>query len=128
VLNSRRIILPRVDRLINQTCTLERSVSRAGKDQIDHPTHGHDDLINAVSGVAAVVLRRTAWKPPKIVQPTIFSNGRFWENEKPLPASALPREIATSPCAPPTGGNYGSSATQLWYGFSSGRRGRWPGS
>ena len=30
----------------------ERRVSRAGKDSIDHAPHGHDDLANAVAGVA----------------------------------------------------------------------------
>jgi hypothetical protein len=56
LINSRRITLPRIDRLINQACTLERSVKRSGRDEITHPTHGHDDVINAAAGAAAVVL------------------------------------------------------------------------
>ena len=57
LINSKRITLPRIDRLINQTCTLERSVKRSGRDEITHPTHGHDDVVNACAGAAAVTLR-----------------------------------------------------------------------
>jgi hypothetical protein len=52
LLNSGRITLPRHDRLISQIVGLERRVTRAGKDSIDHGPHGHDDLANAVAGVA----------------------------------------------------------------------------
>jgi hypothetical protein len=72
LINSKRITLPRLDRLINQTCTLERSVKRSGRDEITHPTHGHDDLINAAAGSAAVVLRlAAAAEPLPIVAPII---------------------------------------------------------
>ena len=54
---SKKITLPRLDRLINQTCTLERSVKRSGRDEITHSTHAHDDIINAVAGAAAVAMR-----------------------------------------------------------------------
>jgi len=52
LLNSGRIMLPKHDRLVSQIVGLERRVSRAGKDSIDHAPHGHDDLANAVAGVA----------------------------------------------------------------------------
>jgi hypothetical protein len=55
LLNSRRIILPRNDRLIAQIVGLERRVSRAGKDLIAPAPHGQDDIINAVAGCAASV-------------------------------------------------------------------------
>ena len=58
LINSKRITLPRIDRLINQCCQLERSVKRSGRDEISHPTHGRDDVINAAAGVAAVVSRK----------------------------------------------------------------------
>ncbi len=53
-LNSGSIVLPRHDRLISQLVSLERMVSRAGKDSISHPPNGHDDMANAVAGAAAV--------------------------------------------------------------------------
>jgi hypothetical protein len=55
LLNSGRITLPRHDRLIAQIVGLERRVSRAGRDSIDHAPGGHDDIANAVSGVIAAI-------------------------------------------------------------------------
>jgi hypothetical protein len=52
-LNSGRIMLPKSDRTIGQIVGLERRVSRAGRDSIDHGPHGHDDLANCIAGVAA---------------------------------------------------------------------------
>ena len=54
LLNSGGIRLPRNDRMLNQIVGLERRVSRAGKDSIDHGPHGHDDLVNCVAGAAAI--------------------------------------------------------------------------
>jgi len=53
LLNSGRITLPRHDRLIAQIVGLERRVSRAGRDSIDHAPGAHDDIANAVGGVVA---------------------------------------------------------------------------
>src|SRR5262245_2809338 len=58
LLNSGRVTLPRNGRLVSQLVGLERRVTRAGKDSIDHAPGGHDDLINAVAGVVAAVARR----------------------------------------------------------------------
>ena len=55
LLNSGRITLPRHDRLVSQIVGLERRVTRAGKDSIDHGPHGHDDIANAVSGVVGAI-------------------------------------------------------------------------
>jgi hypothetical protein len=130
-LNSKLIKLPSIDRLINQCCSLERSTSRSGRDEISHGPHSHDDVINAVAGVAAVVLRKAYYKPPPIVSPAIFSKNCGWwpSDATPPPVASSPRERAMSPCQPPTGGNYRSSAAEVWYPYSfSSRRGRWPGS
>jgi hypothetical protein len=53
LLNSGRIRLPRHHRLVSQIVGLERRVSRGGKDSIGPPSHGHDDVANAVAGAAA---------------------------------------------------------------------------
>ncbi|MCD0421873.1 hypothetical protein LOC51_32070 [Rubrivivax sp. JA1024] len=45
-------------RLINQLAALERKTSRGGKDTIDHPPAGHDDVANVVAGVAHCVAHR----------------------------------------------------------------------
>ena len=50
LLNAGHITLPRHDRLIAQIVGLERRVSRAGRDSIDHAPGAHDDLANAAAG------------------------------------------------------------------------------
>jgi hypothetical protein len=51
LLNSKRVELLEHQRLSAQLCGLERRTSRAGRDSIDHPPGGHDDLANATCGV-----------------------------------------------------------------------------
>ena len=51
LLNSRVELLDE-PRWIAQLCSLERRTARGGRNSIDHPPGGHDDLINAVAGVA----------------------------------------------------------------------------
>jgi hypothetical protein len=36
-------------RLISQLCALERRVTRSGRDSVNHPSGGHDDVINAAA-------------------------------------------------------------------------------
>jgi hypothetical protein len=55
LLNSGRVVLPKNERLVSQLCGLERRVSRAGKDSIDHGPGGHDDLANAVAGACDMI-------------------------------------------------------------------------
>jgi hypothetical protein len=50
LLNSGRIELLDHPRLVAQLLALDRRTARSGKDSIDHPPGGHDDLINAVAG------------------------------------------------------------------------------
>jgi hypothetical protein len=50
ILNSGRAELLDHPRLAAQLCGLERRTARSGKDSIDHPPGGHDDVINAVAG------------------------------------------------------------------------------
>ena len=42
-------------RLISQIACLERRTARGGRDSIDHPPNGHDDLANVVAGVCVDV-------------------------------------------------------------------------
>jgi hypothetical protein len=54
-LNSRRIELLDHTKCINQLCGLERRTARGGRDSVDHAPNAHDDLINAVAGLASIV-------------------------------------------------------------------------
>jgi len=58
ILNSRRIDLLDNRTLVAQISSLERRVARGGRESIDHPPRGHDDLANAVAGVAGLCVRR----------------------------------------------------------------------
>ena len=48
-INSGKVELLHDPRLISQLCSLERRVARSGKDSVDHPRGGHDDVINAAA-------------------------------------------------------------------------------
>ena len=54
LLMSKRIMLPKNTRMINQAAGLERTVGHSGRDIIDHQPGGSDDLINAVAGAASL--------------------------------------------------------------------------
>jgi hypothetical protein len=56
LLNSRRVELLDHPRLINQLVSLERRTARGGRDSIDHPPGGHDDVANAVAGALLAAL------------------------------------------------------------------------
>jgi hypothetical protein len=57
-LNSGRLDLLDHPRMIAQFVGLERRTSRAGKDSVDHPPGGHDDVANAVAGALVVAQGR----------------------------------------------------------------------
>ncbi|MGJ8588805.1 MAG: hypothetical protein ACSHXW_11675 [Yoonia sp.] len=52
-INSGCVELPPFPQLAQQLCALERRTGRSGRDMIDHPPGGHDDLANAVAGLVA---------------------------------------------------------------------------
>ena len=58
MINSRSVALLDHDRLERQLVALERRVSRGGKDSIDHPPGGHDDIANVCAGVSLMALER----------------------------------------------------------------------
>lgn len=51
---SGEIELPDDEFLINQLASLERRTRSGGRDIVDHPPGGHDDLANAVAGVSCI--------------------------------------------------------------------------
>src|SRR5262245_57821362 len=51
VFTSRRVELLDIDRMKNEFRRLERRRGRSGKDSIDHPPRGSDDIANSVAGV-----------------------------------------------------------------------------
>jgi hypothetical protein len=61
LLNSRRIELLDNQRLTNQLVGLERRTQRGGRDSIDHPPGAHDDIVNAVAGVASKLIAKSSY-------------------------------------------------------------------
>ncbi|WAJ31159.1 hypothetical protein [Antarcticirhabdus aurantiaca] len=59
-LNSKKADLLDHDRLVAQFASLERRTSRGGRDSIDHPPNGHDDVANAVAGCLVGLVGQTA--------------------------------------------------------------------
>lgn len=72
LLNSSRVELPDLPRLTKQLIALERRTSRTGKDSIDHPPGGHDDVINSVAGAAV----NCSLKPPLIITQEMLAASR----------------------------------------------------
>jgi hypothetical protein len=60
LLNGAQVDLLDDDRLVNQICGLERRTARGGKDSVDHPPHGSDDLANAALGAAWLAAGKAA--------------------------------------------------------------------
>lgn len=49
-INSRKVQLLDLPALETQLVALERRTARGGRESIDHPPGGHDDIANAVAG------------------------------------------------------------------------------
>src|SRR5256886_13850139 len=56
-INSRKLDLLDDARLLTQLVSLERRTARGGRDSIDHAPGAHDDVANAVAGLAATAKR-----------------------------------------------------------------------
>lgn len=56
-INSGSVELLDEPRMLNQLCALERRTARGGRDIIDHPPNGKDDLINAAAIALLLALR-----------------------------------------------------------------------
>ena len=67
VINSQKVLLLDNERLINQLVSLERRTSRGGRDIIDHPPNGHDDIANAVAGVVSLLTTNAQHQAGKFV-------------------------------------------------------------
>jgi hypothetical protein len=68
LLNSGHVELIDSPRLVLQLANLERRTARSGKDSIDHPPGGHDDVANAAAGVLVLAALTPAPQVPRQVQ------------------------------------------------------------
>ena len=68
LLNSRAVALLDHRRMRQQFLALERRTTRGGKDTIDHPPQGHDDIANACAGAALAALEHAGAIPTHRLQ------------------------------------------------------------
>src|SRR5262245_58493095 len=73
VLCSRRVELPDNEKLKNELRRLERRRGRSGRDTIDHPPRGSDDIANAVAGVVHLALQQCGDMMPVSAGNRMFS-------------------------------------------------------
>jgi hypothetical protein len=57
LMNSGEVALLDLPRLSAQLCALERRTARGGRDSVDHPPGGHDDVANAAAGALVKAAR-----------------------------------------------------------------------
>jgi hypothetical protein len=79
ILNSGRLELLDLPRLVSQICSLERRTARGGRDSIDHSPGGHDDVANCAGGAAVMAL---AYKnaPLSFQVPPIMGRDGTWND------------------------------------------------
>ena len=80
--NRGAVSLPNQEPLLRELRLLERRVHRSGKDSVDHPRNGHDDLANATAGAIWVAVNQL--HRPRMRQGAIAPSGFVtWKDEEP---------------------------------------------
>jgi hypothetical protein len=100
-----RVLLIDHPRAISQFAGLERRSFPSGKDKVDHPLNGHDDLSNAIAGAGVLAAHRV--QEVLIVTPFVFGTPRSIPGNSPAAASQAA-----------VGDNH--STTQKFYDYYSG--------
>ncbi len=78
--------------LLTELAQLERRTSRSGRDSVDHPPQGHDDLANSCCGALALLTKPVAELRIVKIGGTAYSSGVDQE-ERALTCEALARGI-----------------------------------
>src|SRR5262245_6053844 len=94
LLNSRSLALIDNARLEHQLTSLERKVTRGGRDTIDHPRGGHDDVANAVAGACVLAQERGDVLPVRFLQTHAIGGSHYVLATPEQNAAALAREEA----------------------------------
>ena len=74
MMNSETVGLVEHDRLQRQLISLERRTARGGRDIIDHPRGGRDDIANAVAGVVWLAQQQGGAVVPHLLQARAIAN------------------------------------------------------
>jgi hypothetical protein len=78
LLNSGRIELLDIPRIVSQFCSLERRTHPSGKDTIDHQrsASSHDDVANAIAGVAWMCMSKGA-SIASLITPEVLAKSKI---------------------------------------------------
>jgi hypothetical protein len=90
MLNACKIDLPHHDRAVNQICSLECSTQRSGREQITHPTHGHDDVANAIAGAVDLAYSHSGYTLAPFSPDFVDLDRRPAEQQQPEPPRCNP--------------------------------------
>jgi hypothetical protein len=63
LINSRAVDLLDHERMMLQLVSLERTAVRGGRDKVDHPRGGHDDIANAAAGALVLAYQELGYSP-----------------------------------------------------------------
>ena len=85
-INSGKVELPDSSIAVNQFAALERRTARSGRDVVDHPPGGRDDVANAVAGACLLAFDRAA--------PALWSAGTSLPEWKPERCTLLVSFVA----------------------------------
>ena len=66
LMNMGRVELVKDDRLLGQLQSLERRTQSGGRELIDHPPYGHDDMANAAAGAVVLAFQQRTWSPEEM--------------------------------------------------------------
>jgi hypothetical protein len=90
-INSRRVSLLDLTRLEAQLVGLERRTARGGRDSVDHPPGGHDDVANAVAG--ALLTAADAARRAGVIVMTYGMGGPLVAQDAPRPRAWVRRTV-----------------------------------
>jgi hypothetical protein len=97
LLNSGRVELLDSQRMVAQFVALERSTSRGGKDSINHPPGGHDDLVNAVAGAIVYAAERVHQNPVGLSPVFVDGGGHLTQMTAPKQENGADKANAQRP-------------------------------
>jgi hypothetical protein len=99
-LNSGRVELIDMPRLVHQLCALERSAGPSGREIISHPPAGHDDVANALAGAVTVALQAVATAVPLVAPYVVNKYGEVLADPAMIVPPATPSPAPTAAKAP----------------------------
>lgn len=89
------VAIPRHRPLLSELRSLERRTMRSGKDQVDHPLRGSDDIANSVCGAIVEVTpkKQLEQEPPAVLPALVDAGGEAYR----IREGAMPSFVGANP-------------------------------